>query len=75
MVKAFPLFPLSFNKKILVDHDVVQIRLLHRSFFLHSPWKTAVKTVFGGFLGQATSWTVFAKLGVHVLAENRDSTH
>ncbi len=63
----------AVNKKILVYRGVVQIRLLHRSFFLHSSWKTAVKTVFSGFSGRATSWTVFTKLGVRVLAENRDS--
>ena len=50
----------AFNKKILVYHGVVQIRLLHRSFFLHSSWKTAVKTEFSGFFGRAKSWTVLA---------------
>ncbi len=50
--------PPSFRhstEKILVYHDVVQIRLLHRSFFLHSSWKTAVKTEFSGFRGRAKS--------------------
>ncbi len=45
----------AFNKKILVYHGVVQIRLRRFSFFLHSPWKTGVKTVFSGFFGRATS--------------------
>ncbi len=47
----------AFNNKILVYHGVVQIRLLLRLFFPHFSWKTALKTVFSGFLGRATSRT------------------